>query len=248
MNEKLQLNKCVVALSLDLLSRYFNTLLDNGYPIISVGSGIGTVERYLHPEDKVVCVDPDPFSYQIDMRRATCKIHGSHSEYDSLMHLPNYSRISEEWCSDYTGKSNIFINWPSSSITGIEDNYDIDAITILKPVLVLITLERTGGTGSQKLLGSLMRFLDIGHTNYIQEKYRNSKALSDYVLEYSTTAVDRHYDEYDRLYTYVLLRRTDTPPVFLNVPEEVDADSYFLESSKNKIDLDFLDQGECVLM
>ena len=58
----ISLNRCIMAIGLPILRQYYQLLKDS--PVVSVGSGDGSVEKLLDPSDKFICVDPYPNSYQ----------------------------------------------------------------------------------------------------------------------------------------------------------------------------------------
>ena len=192
-------NGCIEIIGLPLLQRYFDTLKQNSKPIVSVGSGIGTVEKYLDVNDSVICVDPDPFSYQIFELEP------------ELSHLPDYEYV-EDLIKDNPGlvsNCNIFLNWPNPTIGKNECTFDIESIELLKPEILLIVMERTGGAGSYALAGSIMSLIPIFDNKTIPEKYHYLPNLENYNLLWHTSSIDCFTSDDKYIFSYLLLVRKD---------------------------------------
>lgn len=115
---------------------YFRCILSqHDLPIISVGSGDGSVEYKLDQELKtdIICVDnssgmfEDPIKYE-------------------FIKTPKYKTVEDliDKESELVEKNILFINWPYPNIS----TYDLDSIYLLKPKFIIIVYDCTGGAGS----------------------------------------------------------------------------------------------------
>lgn len=88
------------------------------YPIVSVGSGNGTIEYELKEKEvkNLILVDPDPESFK---------------KYPSHRYLkPNFSNVKNllKAQPDLVGNSVLFLCWPSPK----NSHFDAEAISLLK--------------------------------------------------------------------------------------------------------------------
>lgn len=134
-------NYVIRNLGIDLLKSYFEVLQDNNLTCISVGSGNGSVEKELKPDESIVCVDPEPFSFQ--------ETNPSHPTQN-----PQYDNIDNllEERKELTDNCNLFLNYPYPNMKG---RYDIESIKKLKPKRILTVLDTSGGAGSDLFLNYL---------------------------------------------------------------------------------------------
>ena len=214
-NMHINLNRCVTVIGLPILSQHYQILKE--YPVVSVGSGNGSVEKCLDPSDKIICVDPCPQSFQ--------------SEPTRYSHPPDYKIVKDlvNVKSDLIGECSIFLNWPSPSNPFLNTNpYDVEAIRLLKPKLILLVLERSGSSGSVELIGSLSKLIELENEKYITEDEKMFHCLDNYSVAYHTSCVDKVSDMGPYLYSYVLLKRKD---VEINeveeIPTEIFNDKFF---------------------
>lgn len=115
-------------------------------PIISVGSGAGTLEKYLQSviTNRIICVDPDPQSFQTEPIDWTKGIKPSYPTINDLLKVePNVKN-----------NSLMLLAWPSPN----SSNYDCEAINLVKPVGVILIYELIGAAGGTKLHCMLKRF------------------------------------------------------------------------------------------
>ena len=159
----------------DLITKF---ILAASYPnltIISVGSGAGVLEKHLQSviPNKIICVDPNPQSFQakpIDWTK------GVKPDYPTVIDLikaqPNLKN-----------NSIILLAWPTPN----DSNYDYEAIDLIKPTGIILIYELIGAAGgtklhcmlkksdqmaaisSQNLLGLSYHDIDIGCDNCQQQ-------------------------------------------------------------------------------
>lgn len=128
---------------LSTLATYMQPLTN--YPIISVGSGSGYVEKWLEDNHnyQLILVDPiDPDSKECFA--PVPKHLSKKSSYDDSSDL-----VADK--PDIISNCNLFLNWPEPN----DDSYDYDAIMLLKPHTIIICCEVSGSSGSKKLLAWL---------------------------------------------------------------------------------------------
>jgi len=176
------LNSCIQHLGLDLLSDYFAQLAgpasgEDEVVIVSVGSGGGSVERYLEyrclgGRRRVICVDSDPGSFQPPSSfdrapdHATCR--------DALRERP-----------DLETRCHLFLNWASVC----DPCYDLEAIALLRPKRVLLAVETTGSGGSQSLLAWLRSLPDMQR---MRRAHEFSHVEPDEVVNSSVSVTDAY--------------------------------------------------------
>jgi hypothetical protein len=119
---------------------YVQTALSNQpISIVSVGSGNGVLERQISNELKtdIICVDPDPESYE------------KYPTNMSLAMIPQYNNVVSLIKSkpDLIGNCILLIGWSSPNDT----TYDLEAIDALKPSRIVLIYETTGIAGSFSL-------------------------------------------------------------------------------------------------
>ena len=118
------------------LSKYVNEHFDNKSPIISVGSGSGKFEYYYNrkfipsSKDDIICIDPEPLSYN-RCKKIYCK--PTHNNVHDLIKDRPY----------LVGNCQLLIIWSYP-----DNNYDMTAITSLKPNKMVILHDDSGSAGS----------------------------------------------------------------------------------------------------
>jgi hypothetical protein len=159
-----------------------------GGEIVSIGSGSGIIEgiiRYLTGLN-IICIDPNPGSYQPKPR-----VHREYSEsinkiVQNLCTEPSFKNMEQYIASQqdsHRKPHTLFMNWPSPN----QDGWDIESIVQLKPEYVFISFEMFGGAGSLELTNSLLPYDEI-YTPLDREIYmhlnsskaRESACLVDY--------------------------------------------------------------------
>ena len=117
-----------------------------GTPLVSVGCGIGLLERSVAQdvENPIFMVDPEPSGYYPGLEKpcyyaAVVKECGMHTTHKSVQELVN------DYPSLIDGQSLLLLNWCG---WGFEDIYDIEAVAALKPRSILVVYEKTGSAGS----------------------------------------------------------------------------------------------------
>ena len=139
------MNKAIVKIGIEELDSFFELLIgDNSDPIISIGSGLGSIEAYLEDKygKKIICVDPVPYSWQ----------EPSKESFLQRTHAPDYNKCNDliKDQPDLVGNSNLFLNWALPNDNG--ENYDLKAIMDLKPKRILVICESSGGAGGNWFL------------------------------------------------------------------------------------------------
>ena len=141
----MDINKAVKALGLPLLQQYYNEFckraLEQNCSIVSVGSGLGTVESALQhgasesgTPNTIICIDPEPTSFQIRDKSNT-----------RTEKAPDYATVDDmlQKFSDEEKKFALFINWALPN----DSTYDFDAISKLDPMFILVVCDTSGGSG-----------------------------------------------------------------------------------------------------
>jgi hypothetical protein len=180
----------------------------NNFPCVSIGSGRGSIERRLEDgRDIIICVDPNPTSYQRVSRTFPDK-------------PPKYKDVHELKAAEpnLIGQCNILLNWPNPDKEG---RFDLESILLLHPRRVLLVIDTTGGSGSDELLcwlqslPSFKKNFEIkpsrdfrGEFGWINE-CDNPPLPSYRVSESSFYAVAGNSSFSDAVYRYVLLVRND---------------------------------------
>lgn len=113
---------------------------------ISVGSGMGSIERFLQtaiwPIPIIVPVDPSPdsFTYVRGGRKLSVLTPPMFNVIDELIQLN--SRL--------IGHVNVMLIWPSPTTSSIEENpYDMEAVEKLKPRGIFALFATDGSSGSE---------------------------------------------------------------------------------------------------
>ena len=130
------MNVCLRQFGLDKLQSYYNDMTNNRFRTVSVASGIGVVEYAIqNPLRPIICVDPDPHSFQC----------ADSSLKDTIMPHYAYCKYLVEQQPDIVGNCNLMLNWPENDDGG---RYDVESIALLQPLRILLVIESTGSGGS----------------------------------------------------------------------------------------------------
>lgn len=147
------MNKAIRTLGVSKLIEFVGLLksVDSKSPIISIGSGLGTTESYIekNADIEIICVDPNPESYQEPSTKFT---EAHHPDYGTTTELIDSNPDIIENC-------NIILNWPTPNDKG--NNYDMKAILDLKPRLILAICDSSGSGGGTEFLNWLREITEI---------------------------------------------------------------------------------------
>lgn len=115
-------------------------------PIISVGSGAGTLEKHLQSviTNRIICIDPQPQSCQSDPIDWTKGI------------KPHYATVKDLLLVNSDIKFNcvMLLCWPNPN----DSTYDYEAIELIKPLSVILLYEAIGAAGGTNLHCMLKKF------------------------------------------------------------------------------------------
>jgi hypothetical protein len=116
---------------------YLNTMPQE-MPVISVGSGNGVLEYKLQELGikNIICVDPDPESYDKYPENNNC----IKPSYDVVENLLKDKPELVEQCV-------LLLGWPSPN----ESTFDYEAVMALNPYGIVLVYETLGGAGGDKL-------------------------------------------------------------------------------------------------
>jgi hypothetical protein len=127
--------------------KLYNCVPFQQFIIISVGSGMGTREYQLNPQ--IVCVDPEPTSWQTNPD----KLPTLKPRYKTVSHLIQDHKTTRDWI----GNCIVCIFHPYPSPKGVAEQkmygsagYDREAITLLNPCYILLAVNREN-SGSDAL-------------------------------------------------------------------------------------------------
>jgi hypothetical protein len=135
-NNKIQ-NYYYHKFSLERISNALQVACCSKFPIISVGSGNGELEYRLSQRkefanNKFYCVDPNPESY---------------NPYNpTAMMKPDFPYVSDliQQHPELVGNCTLLLGWADPS-----EDYDFEAIQLLKPMSIISIAENEGGAGGQ---------------------------------------------------------------------------------------------------
>jgi hypothetical protein len=140
---------------------------------VSIGSGTGEVEYNLAKEldgteTKIICVDPAPES----RRRFPKNGNFVAPEYDTAESLTKERK-------DLINECGMLLVWPepAGKKDGDDSNYltyDVDAIRLLNPKVVLLIYETFGGSGSEVMHAWLDCFHPDKPKNFFQKQFSES--------------------------------------------------------------------------
>lgn len=109
----------------------------SSFPIISIGSGNGVIEKEIEESlgIEIICVDPTPLSWSL-------------STDESKAHMPDFPTVADlaRDRPDLIGKCNIFVNWAYPTHC-----YDMEALLVLKPrnVVTVVDVGPLRGAGGR---------------------------------------------------------------------------------------------------
>lgn len=191
---------CICAMAL-------NKCGNPSYPMISVGSGIGRIERAIELEHKVgiICVDPNPESF--NKRSEELK--------EDDYHMPDYALVTDlvKAKPELIGKCSLLLIWPDPC----DSVYDMEAVVLLRPVSIVVLYEPYGASG-----GRLFSYWTMTCESYCSEKAYNTyvESSEDYKIPVITNKKYVHCREQvvlkedmfgdERRYTLALLWRVGT--------------------------------------
>ncbi|CAN5950962.1 unnamed protein product [Sphagnum jensenii] len=164
----------------NLVFNYFPYINIPGKAVVSVGSGTGYIEvNYL--DKGIICIDPEPDKCQC----------GEIVKNDFAL-VEDYIRSKP----DAVGNCTLLLNWPSQNDERLTPNYDLQAIKDLRPIRVLLVIERSEDRFSGS--DSLHDWLDDN-----SKDYRVIKEESKVVI------IDGPIGKFQENLTYILLERND---------------------------------------
>lgn len=176
-------------------------------PIISVGSGRGIDERVIEKETKttIICVDPDPFSFSVNLERKE-------------EHLPDFDSCETliKKKPELVGKCHLLLIWPPPN----ESMFDINAISLLKPQKIIVVFESTGSSGGfclrnwiESIGGPKLDFLDH------KEQYSTSFPKEKYKIEGQKGCYLQGDAKITSFYQYCMLITREDIPVKQGLPQ-----------------------------
>lgn len=155
-------NPLIKYFGLDIMCKLSRRIADIGRddPIISIGSGQGIIEGFMHYMTgvNIICIDPNPSSYQKipeqDLTHSrVASVVGRMRTLPLFRNIKHYIDSSEE-----LQNITLMINWPSP---GQIVPWDINAIKLLKPKNIVVLFDMFGVAGSYELTTWLSTFDEI---------------------------------------------------------------------------------------
>lgn len=158
----------IVQETIPRLTEFYKTICDSKQKppyTISVGSGTGQVEYLL--DRNIICVDPQPESYNKYPTDGKC-IRPSYAYVDDLIKANP----------DVVGKCTVLIVWPlESKDQHAEQPYDMEAIDKLKPCHLLVIYEESGMSGSDSLYQFIRSLPHSGDPDPTKEEQEYRKGM-----------------------------------------------------------------------
>ncbi len=205
------MNQCLRQFGMGLLARYYEMLTKNRFRTVSVPSGNGVVEHAIqNPSRPIICIDPDPDSFQRTEEGLTDRIEPHYSYCKDLVKAQP----------DIVGNCNLFLNWPEGDEHG---RYDVESIVLLRPLRILLIIESTGGGGSdlfyefvkQRVYGFELVERDYGWVKEYRGKFNWSMVPRYYVVRSDVIRYETGGSYCSRNFRMMLLSTTKprTPPI-----------------------------------
>jgi hypothetical protein len=126
-------------------------------PIVSLGSGQGIIEGFMRYVTgvEIICIDPDPGSYQRKSQPNPKYSEQVNYIVNGLQTKPQFKTIEQFSETSDDPNCTLMINWPSPDQ---EIPWDTYAIETLAPENIIVMVELFGGAGSSKLTTWLSEF------------------------------------------------------------------------------------------
>jgi len=126
-------------------------------PIVSLGSGQGIIEGFMRYVTgvEIICIDPDPGSYQKKSQPNPKYSEQVNYIVNGLHTKPQFKTIEQFSETSDDPNCTLMINWPSPDQ---EIPWDTYAIETLAPENIIVMVELFGGAGSSKLTTWLSKF------------------------------------------------------------------------------------------
>jgi hypothetical protein len=133
--------------------------IDPQLKIVSVGSGPGDLEKILvdRIEREIICVDPKPESF-VEFPNDKKKCIKPHFSTVQEMLKENKEQKDEKYI--------LLLFWPSPSTVFF---YDIEAISLLKPEVIISVYETTGAAGSDIFHLWLDKIKDVECSSHLKQ-------------------------------------------------------------------------------
>jgi len=223
-----------------LLRRYFGALLAMGrndrLPVVSVGSGTGAVEAWLHANvgASVAAAGAHDGTQQRAQQR-----HGDDAAPDTASggrlicvdpaphsfqcahasapgRLPDYATclelVDDGAAGVAAGRCLMMINWPPPSD---RTSFDVDAIRLLRPVAVLLVVDTSGSAGTESMMAWLRSLPGIdakhieGDFKWTDTTRAPPPAMPAYAIASCAVKVTRDFLDSPIVNRYMLLVRSD---------------------------------------
>jgi len=206
----IKMNGCTKYLGLEKLETIFRSLTSlSDKQLLSVGSGLGTIEK--HIENKIgtnfICIDPAPRSWQ--------------HTYPGLLeeeHMPEYPLVPDLVGTkpELVKNCNLFLGFCTPNQTA--GNYDMHAIFDLRPECIVVSCESSGSAGSTLFLTWLKMLADkqamwtgefswVGRMNTAEHPKLDEFASNYSIVSYYTCKLEAMGGPFH--YKYVLIKRKD---------------------------------------
>lgn len=165
--------------------------------IVSVGCGSGKYEKMLDPDERIICVDPNPLYYREEKEQR--KINYKYTK-ELITDKP-----------DIIGNCSLMLIWPFACLDDRSEGYDIDTITQLKPIKLMIIYDATGFSGSPELAKSIERIggptYDNQYGGYGKYEYHEIRGniFSDYkiIKQYCNEFVNKNDNKFKHVFVLI---------------------------------------------
>lgn len=145
-------------------------------PLVSVGCGMALVERYArsHVRSEFFLVDPRPFSYYTGIDKGAC--HQLIVEY-GMPATHSYTRelVATNPCIATGNQCLLLLNWCDYGM----NDYDMEAVRLLKPRAILAIVDTTGSAGSRQFHDFLDRCHNTTYHPVTTHSIRHAKKDED---------------------------------------------------------------------
>jgi hypothetical protein len=185
--EEKDCNIAIQALGFDIISKYFIEIANyysNHKPIyfISLGSGFAQLEYKFKHIIEWICIDPDPSSYSFNIKS---------KNIEDILIQPHFASVKDCIQSNPEIVNNcvLLLNWTPPTINEQDNQFEKEAINLLKPKGILSLFEqyqgKAGSSGSEyfhSIFANAIKVMDaVRRSSNLEKRYFVNKRKLSYV-------------------------------------------------------------------